>query len=76
VGYSNLDLGFIGYTCNSFGTDFQTVGNKPTFHQIRTEACSLLQGRADRGRAGALLLVISTDTQLSLLTAVDTFPSV
>lgn len=33
VGYPNVDLGFTGSTCNSFGTDCQTVENNPTFQQ-------------------------------------------
>jgi hypothetical protein len=33
VGYPSVDLGFIGSTCNEFGTACQTVGNNPTFQQ-------------------------------------------
>jgi hypothetical protein len=33
VGYPNVDLNFIGTTCNAFGTACQDVSNNPTFQQ-------------------------------------------
>jgi hypothetical protein len=33
VGYPSVSLGFIGSTCNEFGTACQTVENNPTFQQ-------------------------------------------
>jgi hypothetical protein len=33
VGYPNINLGFTGSTCNSFGTACQSVENNPTFQQ-------------------------------------------